>query len=389
LNRLSTIPYNSVSGVAATTAVGISYRTTAPGKGQVSQVTDGAGTETYGYDSQGRLTSKTRSIDSNIYTTSYEYNAISQQTAIIYPSGKRVRSNYDLRGRLTGLDKMSGSQVAVSYMSSIGYNTAGQVTGLSLGNGVAESYGYSADRLQMTSQVASKGGVTLLSLSYGYLSAAGASGTGSVSGNSGQMMSVGGTVNSQARDESFSYDTLARLVSRSGWGSGNRRFEYDRWGNRTAVYNSPQVGFGQQIQSASVQQGAGIATNRLTNITNRNGNIQTQLPQVYDASGKLTHDGQHNYKYDSEGRIAYVDEGAPNQASYSYDSANRRVKRVAAGVTTYYIWEGSQVIAEYSDGPQSGGGGIRYYLADRLSTRMVLNGSGAVLGTQDHLAFGE
>ena len=73
-----------------------------------------------------------------------------------------------------------------------------------------------------------------------------------------------------------------------------------------------------------MQQGAGIPTNRLTNITNRNGNIQTQMPQVYDASGNLTHDGQHNYKYDGEGRIAYVNKAALNQATCSYDIATIR-----------------------------------------------------------------
>jgi hypothetical protein len=48
------------------------------------------------------------------------------------------------------------------------------------------------------------------------------------------------------------------------------------------------------------------------------------MAQVYDASGNLTHDGQNNYKYDSEGRIAIVNEGAPQQALYGYDSATIR-----------------------------------------------------------------
>ena len=35
------------------------------------------------------------------------------------------------------------------------------------------------------------------------------------------------------------------------------------------------------------------------------------------------------------------------------------------------------------------GGARRYYHADRLSTRVITDGSGIVVGTQDHLAFGE
>jgi len=108
----------------------------------------------------------------------------------------------------------------VSCISSISYSSVRQMEGLALGNGVIEDYYYSSDRLQMTSQAASKGGNTLLSLSYGYQAAAGGSGVGTLSGNSGQMISVGGTVNSQAKDEAYGYDTLGRLVSRVGWGSG-------------------------------------------------------------------------------------------------------------------------------------------------------------------------
>jgi hypothetical protein len=48
------------------------------------------------------------------------------------------------------------------------------VSALSLGNGVNESYGYSNDRLQMTSQTATKGS-TLMSLNYSYAASAGAS----------------------------------------------------------------------------------------------------------------------------------------------------------------------------------------------------------------------
>jgi RHS repeat-associated protein len=64
------------------------------------------------------------------------------------------------------------------------------------------------------------------------------------------------------------------------------------------------------------------------------------------------------------------------------------VKKTTGGYTTYYIWEGAQVIAEYSNAP-AGSGGTSYYLADRLSTRMTTDSNGTFKGTQDHLPFGE
>jgi RHS repeat-associated protein len=128
------------------------------------------------------------------------------------------------------------------------------------------------------------------------------------------------------------------------------------------------------------QQGApaGTPNNR---ITSANG-----VGYAYDASGNLISDGAHSYQYDGEGRITTVDSGTG--ASYFYDSANRRVKKQQGGFTTYYVWEGSRVIAEYSDAP-AGAGGTSYYLADRLSTRMATDTNGVMKGTQDHLPFGE
>lgn len=167
LNRLTSVGYNMTNapGVAATTGVNISYKTASPGNGDVDSVTDGAGTERYVYDSLGRTTSKTRTIDGNSYATGYQYNAINQLALMIYPSGKRVRMNHDLRGRFSGEDKVdTAGTVLTSYVSGMGYNVAGQVTGMTSGSGVSESHSYLADRLQLARQTATKSGSTLMDL---------------------------------------------------------------------------------------------------------------------------------------------------------------------------------------------------------------------------------
>jgi YD repeat-containing protein len=95
LNRLNSVSYNTVLGVTTSDTVSITYKQTSPGKGSVDIVTDSAGTEDYDYDSLGRVSTRSRTItgNSNTYTTSYEYNPAGQQTAIVYPSSKRVRYN--------------------------------------------------------------------------------------------------------------------------------------------------------------------------------------------------------------------------------------------------------------------------------------------------------
>jgi RHS repeat-associated protein len=412
LNRLTNIWYTGFGGddagntrpalpttpylVAATADVIISYKGTAPGNGQINSLTDGAGTETYSYDSLGRLSSKSRVIDSLTYATNYSYNTAGQLAILIYPSNRQSQVNFDSRGRfnsLTGLDSLSQQ---VSYVSSAGYSTAGQLTSLNLSNGVAETYSYSTDRLQLTNQTAVKTstGTTLMNLSYSYSAAAGDSGFSTLAGNSGQLMGItaGSTINAAGRDQAFKYDTLGRLASATGWSAWQRRYDYDRWGNRTGVWNATSGG--SQIQTVNMQSGS---NNKIANVDG--------VSYSYDASGNLTSDGTgRSYQYDAEGRMASaVISGVTT--NYTYDASNRRVKKATSTTNTHYVWEGSQVIAEYNGSTgallseyiyagsrlvaQVSGSSTSYYHPDRLSSRLITDGSGNWAATQSHLPFGE
>jgi len=384
------------SGVAATSDVTISYNaytSSQYGNGQVNQVTDQAGNETYVYDSLARLLRKTRVIDTQSYQTEYLYNTANQMTTLIYPSGKRVRTNHDSLGRTSGLDKVdSVGGVLSSYMTSVGYNSAGQVTNVALANAVNETYGYSADRLQLTSQTATKGS-TLMSLTYVYSALGGAFGAGTTPGNTGQLASISGTINSQSRNQAFSYDNLGRLLTATGWSAWTRRFAYDRWGNRTGMWDA--LAGGVQLQNIAIDTTGSVANNRIANV---NG-----FTYSYDQSGNCTSDGAHSYGYDGEGRQVNVDSGATSTSTF--DSNNWRVKKVSGGVTTHYVWEDSQVIAEYNGSTgtliseyiyagsrmlaREQSAVLRYYHQDRLSTRMITDSNGSVVGTEDHFPFGE
>jgi len=137
---------------------------------------DSAGSETFTYDVLGRVTEVQKVISGTTYTLSYGYNLAGEMTSITYPSGRVVQQSYDNIGRLAAVT--SG---ATNYASGFGYNTAGQVTGFNYGNGVAASFGYSAERLQLTSLSYVKGATTLLSLAYGYTQGG---------GNNGQITSI-------------------------------------------------------------------------------------------------------------------------------------------------------------------------------------------------------
>jgi uncharacterized protein RhaS with RHS repeats len=229
---------------------------------------------------------------------------------LTYPSGKVVDQAYDAEGRLS----------SVTGASAMTYNLESRMTGLTLSNGVVETFWPDANRSQMVWQTATKGGNTLMSLTYSYEASAGQSGAGTTAGNAHQMTSITGTINGSAESAAFNYDLQRRLVSSSQTTNGTstqRRFSYDRWGNRTGVRDS--VAGGAEIQAITLQQSGGAATNRITSVTNQD----TTVYYTYDAAGNVTDDGAHTYTYEAENRLVSVDGGVT--AQYRYDHRNRRV----------------------------------------------------------------
>ena len=203
------------------------------------------------------------------------------------------------------------------------------MTGFNYGNGVAATFGYSAERLQLATLKYSKGGADLLNLSYGYSQGG---------GNNGQITSITDSTGTPeaGRSVSYTYDPLARLKTAGTTGSTaypqwGLSWTYDRYGNRTA-------------QNVT----AGSAPMNSLSISTANNRITT-AGFSYDASGNTTNDGQYSYSYDAENR-AVTGAGA----TYSYDGAGLRVKKVASRTTTRYIFSGVKVIAEYVKGAAIG-----------------------------------
>ncbi|MEN3333069.1 MAG: hypothetical protein V7641_2434, partial [Blastocatellia bacterium] len=228
LHRLTSISYNTsgAPGVAATPTVTYTYDsngtcdTTAHSasgttKGFLLSISVGSFyAESYAYDSNKRVQSLTRTIDGRNYPTGYQYDTANQLTQITYPSTRAINIGHDSQGRITSVG---------SYLSSVTYNSIGQMTGTTLGNGVSESFGYDANRLQLTSQTATKsGGPTngLMNLTYGYNAAAGQMEAGTTAGNAGQLMSISGTINQTSESAAYTYDNVGRLVTSNQTSNG-------------------------------------------------------------------------------------------------------------------------------------------------------------------------
>ncbi len=343
--------------------------------------------ESYSYDGLNRVSAIAHRIDSRTYTNNFQYNQINQPT-----QEGHMYLEYDSKARLFIARNSGGS----AYLLSVSYNIAGQVTADSLGNGVTESYGYN-NRMQLITQNAGTAApyTNRMNVSYNYEAIAGQSGAQTTAGNTGQLMSLFGTINGVNETAVYYYDNVGRLATSNqttNGASAQRRFAYDRWGNRTGVWDA--VSGGTQIQSITLQQSGAAPTNQIASV---NG-----VSYSYDAAGNVTNDGAHSYTYDAENRVVSVDGGA---ATYAYDYANRRIKKVISGVITHCVWEGSRLFGEYngSTGAQlvlyyyAGSRmvgkleatGMRYFLSDRLSARLMMDGAGNVVGRQGHLPYGE
>jgi RHS repeat-associated protein len=396
LNRLQTVGYNVGStGIPATAGVTYQYGndSTKNNNGRLLKVLDGLGSETYSYDLLGRAAQLQKVINGTTYTIGYSYNLASELTQITYPSGRVVQQSFDAIGRLCEIAPQTSACATATapYATAYGYNPASQMMGFNYGNGVSAVFGYSADRLQMTSLNYAKGTQTLFGLNYFYHQDATNCPNGTI-GNNGQIQCIVDAVDS-GRNVAYSYDTLARLTTAATKGSTaypawGLSFSFDRYGNRTAQ---------------TVTAGSGFSVSTPVDPTTNHINI---APYSYDANGNMTNDGNNWQTYDAANHLVSSTQSGVT-STYTYDCKSLRALKSSAGTTTVYIFSGSKVIAEYENGAASNaptreyiysGSGLlakiegattNYYLADHLSTRMTTDASGTGIGQQGHYPFGD
>jgi RHS repeat-associated protein len=262
------------------------------------------------------------------------------------------------------------------------------------GNGVQATFNYSSDRLQLTSIGYAKGTQPLFGINYWYKQDATNCSTG-VTGNNDQVQCITDTVDS-GRNTSYTYDALYRLSSAVTTGSTNYpkwglSWSYDRYGNR---WSQTQTAGSPPTNSLSFANPGGALTNRQDSMCfDANGNLQAETESPCPAP---------TYVYDGENRLVNY-----QSASYMYDFSGNRVEKQYGGTTTIYIFSGSKVLAEYDNGASvtspsreyiySGAtllaeiqsGVTTYFNADQLSTRLVTDLNGNVLGQRGHYPFGE
>jgi RHS repeat-associated protein len=303
------------------------YDTATNGTGKLHTETGAAGdSKTLNYDSLGRATTVSSSIESSNYAvaTSYDnYSRISQiiyPTSTQYPTGLTVDYNYSeasIDGADGFLKTVTNQQNNTVYWHAKTQNAAGQLTEITLGNGITSQYNYTA-----TTNIIS----TIRSFTPGNESIYDIQNLGyefDTIGNLTKRSDYGQYIGLTALYENFSYDNLNRMTGSTVYQQSNKSYGYDALGNITSKTGVGSYTYGTNAGPHAVTQ------------TNNNGVLTNY---IYDANGNMTSGNNRT--------IAYNSYNKPNQITnstadirFTYGANRARIirKNITTGKTRHYI----------------------------------------------------
>jgi RHS repeat-associated protein len=257
------------------------------------------------YDPAGRLLTDSLTVGGATRTVTNSYDAAGRRTAIRYPDGTTVATAYTARDLVSAVS--FGSFTLARYT----HDNAGRVLTNTLGNGKVETYTYRGDGLLASISIP-----TVSALSYQY--------------NATKHVTRE-LRNNQPYDD-FSYDAEQRLTDWTRGGLSNR-WALSAEGNFNTVF----------VNNAATETRTHNAAHAVTAI---NGGALT-----YDARGRLLSDRNgRSYVWNIDGNINTISRSSGERADFTFDALGRRVTRRVGAVTTAFVHDQSEVVAEYDNG---------------------------------------
>ncbi len=281
----------------------------------------GTSSTTLTYNSYGKLGSEMLSIDGKTYTRSYAYDTFSNPTTITYPDNGQAVYSYTLDGKQASLSYITPSGSTKSIVSNTTFNSMGDLSSYSLGNGI---------QLCNTYTTTSTDGVISpkLGKSVYLFNSTGCSLSGSnqvelykdeftykdymtPSNILTTYKDIAGTTHTKS--DSFTYDNLARLTQTStsydGGGALVDSLVYDPIGNiiseNNVLYRYSKDG----MQNA----------NAVTSI----GGVNVS----YDSQGNRIQSGDNSYAWNTLNQLVLAT-STNGTERYTYDENGERLKKV-------------------------------------------------------------
>jgi len=271
-DALGRITQQRYAGVTPTT---FTYDTGANGIGRRNQMTDAAGTTTWGHDAHGRVTRRSGPGG----TVLYGYDAQGRLDRMTYPSGMVVTYAWTA-DRVTGI-AVNGTPI----LSNIDYFAFGPVKGWTWGNGRPYARTFDADGRLSSYPLGNR----TRQLVYDAASRI-----------------TGYSDSDTARSATFDYDALGRLTGYHPSSGPGDAYRYDAVGNRLGT-NTASYSYDSR-------------SNRLTDVSGgpRAGRY------TYDATGNIVADGRGAYTFDGRNRLIRAVTAA-GTASYTLNGLGQRV----------------------------------------------------------------
>ncbi len=336
-NRLTKVQYPEASPGAGRLEENFAYDS----GGNLTQRTDQAGRVTgFGYDNANRLISTT---DPALKVTSFEYNARSQQTAVVDAINQRYEFVYDPLGHVTQEKKGIATKSFVydgagnrtqrmdynGAITNYSYDALNRLTTVSYSDSTSATYGYDVlSRLTTASNFA--GTVTIAYDNRGRIS--------SVTDVFGQVVSYAYDANSNrtqlslnaATSATYQYDAINRLTQLTDSGSLNTTFVYDATNKMTT----------RTLPNGVVTTSQYDGLDRLTRLTHANGgNTLADFQYQFNAVSSITQlsdsVGAHNYTYDTRDRMTAATHSNQTNESYTLDDVGNRTASHQGSNYTY------------------------------------------------------
>ncbi|MEO0443267.1 MAG: RHS repeat-associated core domain-containing protein [Pseudomonadota bacterium] len=269
----------------------------------------------YTYDASGNRRTVTNALGHQ--TQLLDYNGRGQAQRIIDANGTETLLTYHVRGWLESVTVLDpAGNPALNSVTEYAYDKVGQITQVTLPNGVVLNYQYDAARrlTQISNSLGERIRYTL--------------------DNAGnriqeQILDNGGGISYTV---SRAYDELSRVMDIIGAEGQLTHLDYDVNSNTTAITDPKAHTTGQGYDPLD----------RLRHTTDPNGGItqfsydeQDRLSTVTDANGNTT-----GYRYDAFDNLTQVDSPDTGLTTHQYDQANNRIRSLdSRGVATHYRYD--------------------------------------------------
>ncbi len=191
------------------------------------------------FDTWGRPLTFQQITDGVTYTSQYKYNLSGALTEETYPTGRKVKNDFDANGDILKIHNLATAQSAAkTFADNFKYMPDGRIERLKVGNGLWEAAKFN-NRLQVTEIGLGVSATNLnlwkINLEYGELNTNGTVNTAKNTGNIAKQTTTGG---GKTYLQTYKYDSLYRIIEAKektgSYQNWKQTFGYDRYGNRPA-----------------------------------------------------------------------------------------------------------------------------------------------------------